>query len=124
MKPPSDAEVLASARPTNRQDQCLFCRSRRCYARIYTTDLKYDHVACPTHARHLDRHAALSTTVPLTIVTGTSLKRRGDLSCLVDTLQHLLRDARDTLQDAAQHTSSVRTRNRINDTLRTFRGYV
>lgn len=124
MKPPSDAEALASARPTNRQDQCLFCRSRRCYTRIYTTDLQYDHIACLTHVQHLDRHAHLTAQGTLTIVTGTSLKRRGDLSCLVETLQHLLRDARDTLNDSHQHISDVGARNRIHDTLRAIRGYV
>jgi hypothetical protein len=39
----------------HRKDECAFCRSRTCYARIVAAD--FDEVACLDHMRDLERHA-------------------------------------------------------------------
>lgn len=44
-----------------RKDECLFCKSRSCYTRIYrTADEKgpgYDEIACDKHIHDLEKHS-------------------------------------------------------------------
>jgi len=40
-----------------RRDTCFRCRSRRCYYRIYTSDLTFDEIACNRHRTDLEIHA-------------------------------------------------------------------
>lgn len=38
-------------------NQCLFCKSRRCYFRIHTDGKDFNHVACQQHSRTLEKYA-------------------------------------------------------------------
>lgn len=38
-------------------NQCLFCRSTRCYERVVSVDWVYDEVACLRHAAQLREHS-------------------------------------------------------------------
>lgn len=40
-----------------RADECLFCRCRRCFVRIYTGYDRFDEIACPEHVRDLEAFA-------------------------------------------------------------------
>lgn len=40
--------------PRVRRDQCRFCSSRSCHYRIWTTDLRFDEVACRKHISLLE----------------------------------------------------------------------
>lgn len=48
---------LIEPRRSRAADECLFCRSRRCYVRIHTANGLYDEIACRDHARDLERHS-------------------------------------------------------------------
>ena len=64
-----------------RRDQCLFCKSRSCYTKIYTDDFRYDEVACDKHVHDLEKHSdkvlGKNNGVMRTHLSGTSKLKRG-----------------------------------------------
>jgi len=43
-----------------RKDECLFCKSRKCYERVVTNDddgKAYDEIACIDHVKDLYKHS-------------------------------------------------------------------
>lgn len=43
--------------PVKSPRRCLFCNRTKCYERIYTPCLGFDHVACPDHMDNLCAYA-------------------------------------------------------------------
>lgn len=66
-----------------RIDECLFCTSRSCFVRIFSEQGKYDEIACQDHTQQLETHCdnllGVNNGVLRTYISGSALKRRGEL---------------------------------------------
>ena len=64
-----------------KENQCLFCRSLKCYSRIVSTrdnGKTYDEVACRKHASDLDKHSdEITPKVNKLFITSTGELSRG-----------------------------------------------
>lgn len=88
-------------------DQCLFCRNRLCFVRIFTTDLRFDEVACAEHVSALERYADVTLGIgpPRTHISGTGRKTRSPFKARLQLLSseatRVAREIDQILDDAA-----------------------
>lgn len=60
------------------KNECLFCRSRFCYERVVSEDMKYDEVACMKHVKDLHKHSDIvAPKIMKVFISSTGIQKRG-----------------------------------------------
>jgi hypothetical protein len=60
------------------KNECLFCRSRFCYERVVSENMKYDEVACIKHVKDLHKHSDIvAPKIVKYFLSSTAMQNRG-----------------------------------------------